>query len=131
MEWLNNSKNAIMLLITAVALLLTSGCYYDSEEALFPTLPGSCDTSYVSYSVDIASLLNDYCLMCHSTSTAPSLGNSISLEEYTEFAAQAERVLSSISHEQGFSPMPKGGGKLNGCSIDKVTAWINQGKSNN
>lgn len=131
MEWLNNSKKVSILFVVSIVVLLTAGCYYDSEEALFPILPGSCDTSSVSYSTDIAPLMNDYCLLCHSTSAAPSLGNNISLEGYSDFAAQAERVLSSISHEQGFSPMPKGGGKLTDCSIDKVTAWINQGKSNN
>lgn len=110
---------------------MLAGCYYDSEEALFPTLPGSCDTTLVSYAGDLVPIIGDYCLLCHSNSAAPTQGNNIRLEDYTDFSSSADRVLGSIKHEASFSPMPKGGGSLTSCQVMKLEAWINQGKNNN
>ena len=119
-----------ILLILGLGIILGS-CYYDNEEALFPSLPGSCDTTLVSYATDIVPIISDYCLLCHSNQAAASLGSNIKLEDYPDFASSAERVLGSVKHESSYSPMPKGGGKLNACQIDKLEAWINQGKNNN
>lgn len=130
MECLNKSKIRILVLSTIMVLFI-AGCYSDSEEALFPSLPGACDTTAVSYSTDIAPLISDYCLQCHSTAAAPSLGGNTKLEEYSDLVSRAETVLGTIKHEPGFSAMPKGGGKLSSCSIDKYEAWNNQGKIDN
>jgi hypothetical protein len=42
----------------------------------------------------------------------------------------ASIISASINHTNAF-PMPKGGGKLDACSINKIDAWIKKGKPNN
>lgn len=119
-----------LLFILGIALILSS-CYYDSEEALFPTLAGTCDTTLVSFTADIVPVLNDNCLLCHSNLAAPSLGNNIKLEDFSDVAASSDMVLGSVKHEAGYSPMPKGGGNLGSCQLLKLEAWISQGKNDN
>lgn len=120
--------------VAAIALLtglLLSGCYYDSEEALFPTLPGSCDTTDISYTSDIVPILSSRCYMCHSNMSGASLGSNIFLEDHADVTANATALLGSVKHETPYSPMPKGGGKLGDCSILKIEAWIGQGMPDN
>jgi hypothetical protein len=118
-----------LLMIPGIVLLLHS-CYSDSEEALFPTIP-VCDTTLVSFTVDIVPILNDNCMLCHSTLAAPSLGSNIKLESYSDVAAFAERMLGAVKHEDGYIPMPQEGEKLDSCQIMKLEAWISQGKNDN
>ena len=37
------------------------------------------------------------------------------------------RIIGSINHENGFSQMPSGGDKLDQCTIDKITNWVENG----
>lgn len=119
--------NMRILIISSLALLLTFGCYYDNEEDLFPSLPGACDTSSVSFALDVEPILSSSCYLCHSSLSAASLGGNIILDNYTDIADQASTVLSTIQHGQGVSPMPKGGSKISDCKISKFEAWIDQG----
>ena len=109
--------------------ILLTGCYYDKEEELYGA--GTCDTSSVNYSTTVTGILNNCgCVGCHSGS-APS-GN-ISLQNFTgvKTTAQNGKLLGSINHGSGFSPMPKGGGKMSACEISKIKAWIDAGAVNN
>ncbi len=107
------------------------GCYYDNEEYLFPELPGDCDTTSVSYTADIQPILSAFCYACHSNLNAASFGNNIKLEDFTDVAEQSSVILSTLKHEQGVSPMPKGGSQLIDCKLITFEAWINQGKLDN
>jgi len=98
---------------------------------LYPSISDSCDTTSVTFSTTITALLVNNCYTCHSNSAAPTFGNGIALEDYQDVADQAERVLASIRHESGYSPMPKGGGSLNDCLIKEMEAWVNQGSPAN
>jgi cytochrome c5 len=106
-----------------------SGCYYDVEEELYPSGAQSCDTTAVSYVVDIAPIMNRSCTSCHSGSS-PSAG--IVLSDYTNVRLYGEggSLLGSVSHDPNYSAMPKGGNKLDDCSIDKIKAWASQGYRN-
>ena len=109
--------------------IILTGCYYDKEEELYGA--ATCDATNVQYSTTITGLLNTYgCVGCHSGS-APS-GN-ISLQDFTgvKTTAQNGKLLGSINHSSGFSPMPKGGGKMSACEISKIKAWIDAGAVNN
>lgn len=120
-------RYTIILLLTTTA---TTGCYYDKEEELYPnTAP--CTTEWVTYSVTVAGLINNYgCLGCHAGS-APD-GN-INLQGYTNVAAVAKsgRLYGSISHSPGFQAMPKGANKMSACDINRVKVWIDAGAPNN
>lgn len=113
----------VFLLITGL-----SSCYYDSEESLYPS--GECITTNMSYTADIAPIINTSCISCHSA--AANLGN-INLEGYNAIIKHVQngKLLGSIRHDNGFSAMPQGARKLNTCKISQVEAWINQGSPNN
>ncbi len=120
-----------IVIISILALLFTSACYYDNEEDLFPTLSGGCDTSLISYAVDVQPVLETHCYDCHSSLNAASLGSNIKLEDFSDVASQSSMILSTIKHESGVSPMPKGSSQLIKCTRMKIEAWVNQGKLEN
>lgn len=114
-------------------LLLSSlgGCYYDKEEILYPA--GSCDTATVTYGATVSGIINTNCNVCHSTASANANGGGIQLDSYTKLKVYVDngRLMGSINHAGGFSPMPKNATKLNGCDISKIQAWVNKGAPNN
>lgn len=113
-----------------LAFFLTlHSCYYDNVEELYPQAP-LCDTTNVTYSGTVWPIVNNNCTACHSGGF-PS-GN-VSLSNYDEVAAAAANgsLLGTIRHENGWSPMPKGGGKLADCDINKIETWVNAGTPNN
>ncbi|MEX2588744.1 MAG: hypothetical protein WD334_00980, partial [Chitinophagales bacterium] len=87
-----------------------------------------CDTSNVTYSNDIASILqNKGCVGCHNGGNA-SNGN-VDLRSYASVKAVAEdndRLFGAINHEDNYEPMPKNLPKLDDCLIITIKAWINQ-----
>lgn len=110
-------------------MIFIQSCYYDKEDELYPKT-AACDTTDVTFTNNVFPVINSNCTSCHSGS-APS-GN-IRLENYNDISAAANngRLLGVIRHESGWSPMPKGGGKLNDCDIAEIEAWVNDGTPNN
>lgn len=47
--------------------------------------------------------------------------------EETSAAVGLGRIKGAINQEPNFSPMPQGGDKLEDCTIDKISAWIDDG----
>jgi hypothetical protein len=119
------------ILALAIFLLIFVSCYYDNEEALYPTLSSSCDTTNVTFSGTIAPILNNNCYSCHSNSTAASSGNNIALQNYADVVSQSALVVASIKHTGTTSPMPKNGGTIKSCSITQIDIWIRNGMPNN
>lgn len=116
--------------ISLTVLLLISGCVWDNEEELYPE-SGFCDTTSVSFSNDIVPILSNNCYSCHSNLNAPSFGGGLSFEDHQDVASYSERIIGAINHREGFVPMPRGGSKLDPCSIDLVEAWSNSGAPDN
>jgi len=108
-----------------VGLLLLSSCYYDNYDDLVVESNG-CDTINMTYSLNIKPIMDKSCTSCHS-GAAPA-GN-ISLDTYdnTKKSADDGSLLGSMQHESGYSPMPKNQVKLDDCTINIISAWINQG----
>lgn len=108
-----------------------SSCYYDTEEELYPTIGGNnCDSIKGSYSLEVEPLINNQCRSCHN-STFSSGG--VNLEGYNN-AKQATingKLLESLKHEAGVSPMPQGSPKLDDCDLKAVEDWKNSGAPNN
>ncbi len=119
----------IVIFITAIAY----GCYYDNEEYLYPQLDTTCDTADVAFSSSVKPVLEQNCLSCHSNNTASSLGGNIKLEDYQDVRLRADNgsLLGTISHESGYSPMPKGASRLNNCKISIIKIWISSGAPDN
>lgn len=116
------------MILAAVLVLLLTGCYYDTEEELYPAT-GNCDTLNVTYSNTIAPVMLANCVMCHSGS-APSAGISLDTYDNVKIYANNGALSGSMNHSPGFSPMPKGGNKTDACTLLKLQAWINGGMPN-
>lgn len=121
--------NIKFIIISVVTVFALNSCYYDTVEELYPQ-PPACDTSNVTFTNDIMPVINSSCVGCHSGSTPA--GN-ISLTNYNEVVAAAQNgsLQGTIKHENGWSPMPKNGNKLNDCFIIKMDIWISSGTPNN
>jgi hypothetical protein len=89
----------------------------------------NCDTTQFTYTAVIQPLLSSNCVGCHKPG---SLGGNIDLSTYTSAKAQATngKLLGSVQHSVGYSPMPQGG-KLSDCQISQLKNWINAGATNN
>lgn len=112
-------------------ILLSSSCYYDSKEYLFPNI-AACDTNNVTFSGSVQPILQDHCYGCHSNTTAGSSAT-FALEDIGDVVAHADRLVGAISHQSGFSPMPNplGTPKIDDCSIRVVSIWVTAGTPDN
>jgi hypothetical protein len=125
-------KRLIIYLVTiTIFLFFLVSCYYDNEEALYPTYNTYCDTVNVTFSATIVPILNNNCYSCHSNNTAANNGNSIRLENYSDVIARASSLIGSIKHTGSYSPMPKNGGMIKSCSISQLDIWVRNGMLNN
>ena len=121
----------------SIHLLIISGlvnsCYYDSDEFLYPELDNICTTDSVSFSNNIYPVLENFCLTCHNDGSKDRIGGTISLESYENVIEVGEngRLKGAISHESGFSPMPKNSSPLKSCYMDMINLWIENGMPNN
>lgn len=119
------------LVIIFFLLLTFLSCYYDSEEALYPVIGTSCDTTDVTFTGTVSPMLANNCYSCHSNASSASFGNGIAIENYADVKARAISIQGSVKHSASYSPMPKNGGKLNPCLIDQFDIWIKNGMPNN
>jgi len=91
--------------------------------------PDMCDTSNITYSNSIASIFNASCATagCHVDGNESRAFFSLEGYENASAAAGFGRIVGAISHEDGFSPMPRRAEMLDQCTIDKVASWIGAG----
>jgi hypothetical protein len=129
-------NRSILNIILCLSLLSLQACYYDNLDEIHAAdgLFTPCDTSgVISFSADIVPIMVNSCganNACHQSGTSDSdipLNNYISVRDVADDGS----LLGSILHESGYDEMPKDGGKLNACSIQKIQAWINRGTPNN
>lgn len=115
--------------IILFSILILSSCYYDNKEDLYVFYQNQCDTTAISYSLDIEPIIDVQCKICHQQPT-PDAG--LSLENYDEVKAIAVNgsLVHSINATGGYSIMPVSG-KMIQCNIDKIDAWIQAGTPNN
>ena len=123
-------KPSLLLLASVITVIIVS-CYYDSEEALYPSLNAACDTANVTFSGTVIPILTNSCFGCHSNSTASLYGTNIRLENYADLKANAVAVQGSINFTGTYSHMPKNGAKLKSCSLRQFDIWVSQGMLNN
>ena len=99
-----------------IMVMLVAGCFYDSEEYLFPTLNTQCDTVNITYAASVIPILDNHCLSCHSNSTAAAFGGNIALEDlliqWNEIRDKLPGLLAEIKPEKKDDPVfqhPYGG----------------------
>lgn len=91
---------------------------------------GSCDTTAFTYTAVIKPMMETKCVGCHKPG---NLGGNIDLSTHaaTRIVALNGKLLGSIAHQVGYSPMPKNGAKLQDCEITQVRKWVTAGALNN
>ncbi|HEY5470803.1 MAG TPA: hypothetical protein VIK07_09795 [Bacteroidales bacterium] len=119
----------IILATVSVFLFFFVSCYYDNEEALYPALSNSCDTTNVTFSGTIVPILKNNCYSCHSNANA-AFGANIHLEGYANVVTNYAKIIVSINLGSGVKAMPPGG-KLKACSLTQFDIWIRNGMLNN
>lgn len=120
----------IILLLLIVSL---TGCYYDSEEKLYPQLSASCDLTNVTFAETVTPILQASCYSCHSNSNAANSGGGIKIQNYADVLTIAKngKLMGTVNHSSGYQAMPQGGGKLTDCEINQLQKWIDNGTLNN
>lgn len=108
-----------------------AACYYDSEEVLFPEINTTCNLENLSFASDITIILNNNCWSCHSNANAASFGGNLKLQNYADVAQNIDAIIGAINHVSSYSPMPKNGGKISDCNIQKIETWKTDGLPNN
>jgi len=119
--------------ITLILLMaVISGCYYDTEERLYPKISSPCDDVVVTFSSTVTSILHS-CQTCHSNSNATSSGGGVKLQNYADVVTLINngKLMGSIRHDNGYIAMPQGGGKLSDCEISQLQKWIDSKTPNN
>jgi len=108
-------------------LFINQGCEYDEQLVQPATV---CDTAIVTFSGSVKPILARYCISCHS---GPNASNGVKLEDYLSVRMQIPngKLLGTIIHSPGFSPMPQNDNKLSECNIVKIKKWIATGAPNN
>jgi hypothetical protein len=74
--------------------------------------------------------MTNYCTNCHGGNSPSAI---INLEGHTNVKTYVDngRLWGSMNHDNGYSAMPKGTGKLDACTLNKLLAWIHAGALNN
>lgn len=90
----------------------------------------ACDTSNVLYSKNVTPIFTKWCVGCHKTGNALG-GIDLSTHNALVSAIPDNKLMGSINHDSGISPMPKNGSKLSPCEIRTIQIWINSGSPNN
>lgn len=125
----------IFFYTTAIIFVFAFGsCYYDKTQVQYPST--TCDTTNVSYNIDIVNILNASCQGCHKGSSSSS---GINLYDYATIKSLAldgkyiyGSLVSSVSYQGGNpNPMPQGENQLPECDINKIRAWVNLGAPDN
>jgi mono/diheme cytochrome c family protein len=101
-----------------------------SQGALNNECVEGCDSINVTYSLTIKPIMDSYCKGCHSGGS-PSGGISITDYNQTKALASNGKLMGTIEHQAGYSPMPKNSAKLSDCNIKQLNKWINDGMQNN
>jgi hypothetical protein len=118
----------ISLATIAIFLLFFVSCYYDNEEALYPSLNNSCDTTNVTYSGTIAPLLSNNCTGCHGGSI-PSGGILLTSFASVQTVASSGLLMNALNGN-GVPVMPISG-SLSTCKIAQFQIWVRNGMPNN
>jgi hypothetical protein len=114
------------ILLLALFVLSGTGCYYDSEERIYP---GSfCDTTGVTWSGTIKPLMQAECAIpgCHVPgSQDPDLTTYAGVRAIALDGSLKKRAIDGVP-----SFMPTSG-KLPNCQLVKLKAWIDAGAPEN
>jgi hypothetical protein len=117
----------LAIFLSILTPLIIAGCYYDSEETLYPTLASACDTVDIKFASHIRPILASNCYSCHSNANAQTFGDGVTLENYDDVVVMYTKIYASITHQAGAKPMPKNSAQLSACAIRQFAIWKQNG----
>jgi hypothetical protein len=117
-----NMKRVFIFSFAIVSFIITSCAYVKKDLVTIPCVIADS----VTYTKDIAPIIQTNCFQCHSSASNIS---GIPLESYTELKFYADNgyLYGTLSHSSGFKPMPDGGAKLSDCMLATIKKWIDTG----
>jgi len=90
----------------------------------------SCDTTNFTFNNRIKVIMDAWCIGCHSA-TNSSGGYDLSTYTGVVNSITGNKLLGSLQHAAGYSPMPKNTSALAPCDVIAIGKWINSGYPNN
>jgi hypothetical protein len=119
----------------ALFSFLIIACSKSSEDTMPPAPapgPGTCDTANMKYVSNVVPILQANCYSCHGTTTNSGSNGNV-LEGYSNLKSRVDngKLIGSITHASGFTPMPYLGVKMSACNINIITSWVNNGAKDN
>ena len=109
-----------------VLLLALAGCTNDSTDDLVANAI-TPDTN-VTYIQNVATIINNNCIICHGTTPANGAPMSLTTYEQVKQAVQERGLIDRISRPQGAEGMmPNGGTRLPQATINIIIQWEAQG----
>ena len=120
----------LMILASGAIVASFGGCSKTSEDKLAP--PAPCDTTNISYSTQVVSILTENCYSCHGNGSTGGSGG-INLNTYVNLKVYADNgyLVGNVTHAAGYPGMPYGKPPLPACEINTIVAWVHQGALNN
>jgi hypothetical protein len=121
-------KFLLVTLAIGAAVFYLAGCSKQNEDKLKGNIP--CDTTNISYSLDVVPILQNNCYSCHGGAT-PATG--IKLDTYNALKIFASNgfLSAAVQHTGTVTPMPYLQPQLGSCDVNTIVAWVNQGMLNN
>lgn len=113
--------------IAFMSAVMYASCYKDNREELYPGQT-TCDTTSVTWTTDIQPVIQQNCSVsgCHDAATA-SGGVTLSTYAGVKTIADNGRLLAVTTS----GSMPKNATKLDNCTLNKLTKWVNSGSPQN
>lgn len=110
--------------INAIAMWINQGLPNNSCPNLV------CDTLEVTFSGDIAPMMDVFCAGCH---TGNSVSGDVHLENYDQikFYGNTGALVGAISNDPEYTVMPPETTGLSDCQVRMVEMWIEDGMPNN
>jgi len=125
-----NSKFLLSILLVGAVVVYLAGCSKESEDRLRGNTV--CDTTDVSYSLQVVPILQNNCYACHGSGSTSGSGG-IDLSSYTKIKVYADNgyLVGNVTHAPGYIGMPYGLPMLPSCEVNTIVAWVHQGTKNN
>ena len=122
------------LITSALLALLLCSCSNDRENDLIdePDVienPNNPNDNKITYSDDIAPIMQSSCVSCHAS--PPVNGAPFSLINFSQVNQRANGVLNRMSLQSGSPGAMPPSGRLPQATIDLIQQWITDGKLQN
>jgi hypothetical protein len=91
---------------------------------------GVCDSTLVSFSLDVDPIIQTYCKGCHNVNNS---SGGVNLDSYiaVQTAGLNGSLVGAITHSTGYVGMPYNSNQLSDCNIGKIRNWVSEGALNN